>query len=282
MKPTSHKQKTTINGSKVSYWIYHPDKIPTIVMVHGFRGDHHGLEEVAAMLPDFRIIIPDLPGFGASTPLEATHDIHGYCDFLHTFIEGLGIEDAVVLGHSFGSIIAAHFAATNPRQLSKLILINPIAAPPLKGPRGLLTRLTIAYYWLGKELPENAGRKWLGHPMIVLAMSAMLAKTRDKELRKKIHSQHLAHFSSFQTRAVVLESFQASVNNTAIEKADKISVPTLLIAGEQDDIAPLKGQYDLKHKIKDSQLVIIPGVGHLIHYEAPISATEAITKFIRS
>jgi pimeloyl-ACP methyl ester carboxylesterase len=281
VRPSSHQQKVTINGSDVNYWIYHPDRSPTIVMIHGFRGNHHGLEAIARLLPEFRVIIPDLPGFGRSQPLISnTHDIKGYSEFLRAFIAGLGIDKPVVLGHSFGSIIAAHFAATYPQLLSKLILINPIASPALEGPRGALTRLTIAYYWIGEKLPEKISRKWLGHPMIVLTMSALLAKTRDKELRRKIHSEHLAHFSSFQTRAVVLESFRASVNHTAVEKAEKITVPTLLIAGEKDDIAPLKTQYEMHHKLRDSQLVIIPGVGHLIHYEAPISATEAITNFV--
>jgi pimeloyl-ACP methyl ester carboxylesterase len=282
MKPSSHQQTISIDGSNVNYWIYHPDKSPTIVMVHGFRGNHHGLEEIARMLPEFRIIIPDLPGFGESTPLDNPHTIDGYTKFLKAFILGLGLEKPVVLGHSFGSIITAHFAAHNPKMVDKLILINPIASPALKGPRGILTRATIAYYWLGEKLPEKAGRKWLSHPMIVLAMSALLAKTSSKELRKKIHSSHLTHFSSFQTRAVVLESFRASVNHTAIEKADMLTMPTLLIAGEQDDIAPLAAQYELKHKAKNAQLVIVPHVGHLIHYEAPVSATEAIKDFVQN
>ncbi|EDK72340.1 alpha/beta hydrolase fold, partial [candidate division TM7 genomosp. GTL1] len=258
----------------------HPDKSPTIVMVHGFRGNHYGLEEIAYMVPEFRVIIPDLPGFGDSASLTASrHDLEGYTNFLRNFIKGLGIESAIVLGHSFGSIIAAHFAAKYPSLASKLILVNPIASPPLKGPRGIMSGLTLAYYWVGGKLPPRVSRKWLSHPMIVLTMSALLTKTRDNSLRQKIHSEHLTHFSSFQTRAVVLESFYASIHHNALEKAEKISVPTLLIAGDQDEIAPLKDQYELKHAIKDSQLVIVPGVGHLIHYEAPISAAEAIKSF---
>jgi pimeloyl-ACP methyl ester carboxylesterase len=63
-------------GSATELWVYGPhDADTTIVLVHGFRGDHHGLEPVVAHLPRYRTIVADLPGFGASTPLAADHDI---------------------------------------------------------------------------------------------------------------------------------------------------------------------------------------------------------------
>lgn len=251
-------------------------------MIHGFRGDHHGLEDIIRELPaHYRVIVPDLPGFGESSEFTGQHSIENYTKFLHDFIAKVTDQPPVLLGHSFGSILAAHYAAEYPKTITKLILVNPIASPALKGRKAIFSHLTVLYYWLGNKLPARAGYKLLSSKAIVLTMSALLAKTKDKTLRRKIHRGHLAHFSSFQSRRVVMESFKASVSHTATEKADKITMPTLMIVGEIDDIAPLSAQKQLHQKIAGSQLVIAPRVGHLVHHEAPAIAAAAIATFAR-
>lgn len=274
------KNIAKLSHGQVHYWIYNPGGSETVVMVHGFRGDHHGLEDIVAELPkNYRVIVPDLPGFGESREFSDKHDIEGYTHFLHEFMKKVTDQPPVLLGHSFGSIITTHYAAEHPTTITKLILINPIASPALRGRKAIFSHLTVLYYWLGNKLPKKAGHKLLSSKAIVLTMSALLAKTKDKTLRSKIHRGHLAHFSSFQSRRVVMESFKASVSHTATEKADRITTPTLMIVGEIDDIAPLAGQKQLQQKLTDSQLVIAPRVGHLIHHEAPDIAAQAIDAF---
>ena len=110
----------SVLGSSTHYWDYGDPAAPTtIVMVHGFRGDHHGLEPVVAQLSGYRIISPDLPGFGESGPLtEVSHDIPGYGAWLGEFVAQLELSGPVViLGHSFGSIIVSGAVAAGlPRQ----------------------------------------------------------------------------------------------------------------------------------------------------------------------
>jgi pimeloyl-ACP methyl ester carboxylesterase len=270
-----------ILGSDVRYWVYNDDKPRAIVMVHGFRGTHHGLLDIIRALPDFKIIIPDLPGFGDSTPMDRVHDIAGYSEFVRQFVQQLHLAPRpVLLGHSFGSIIAANVAAQHPELFEKLILVNPIATPALKGPRTVLSYGAKLYYQLGAALPERPGRALLSSKAVVQLTSTMLAKTKDKALLADIHRHHHRHFSSFQTRQALLEAFDASIAHTATEFAPNIHIPTLLIAGAADDIAPVKGQFALEHQLPQAQLVIIDHVGHLIHREAPKEAAEAITKFI--
>ena len=78
-----------ILGSSTRFWDYGDrDADTTLVLVHGFRGDHHGLEPVVAQLDGVRMVSPDLPGFGESTPMtEAHHDIDGYGRWLGAFVE---------------------------------------------------------------------------------------------------------------------------------------------------------------------------------------------------
>lgn len=270
-----------ILGSDVRYWIYNEDKPHTIVVVHGFRGTHHGLLDIIRALPEYRIVIPDLPGFGDSTPMtEAKHDIAGYAMFFIEFVRQMQLHKATLLGHSFGSIVASNSIAAEPQLFDKLILINAIASPALKGPRKIGSLGAKLYYELGAKLPEKMGRKLLASKTIVQLTSVMLAKTKDKALRADIHRHHHRHFSSFQTREALLEAFNASIQHTATEYARDIHVPTLLIAGAVDDIAPLKGQFELERLLPDARLIVIQDVGHLIHREAPKEAAEAIREFL--
>jgi len=118
-------------GSRTRYWEYGtPSSGPTIVVVHGYRGDHHGLEPVVRLLSDFHVISPDLPGFGDSTPMtDRPHSIAGYEDWLRAFLEATGLGGSILLGHSFGSIVVAH-AVAGGVPASAVILVNPIADDP--------------------------------------------------------------------------------------------------------------------------------------------------------
>jgi pimeloyl-ACP methyl ester carboxylesterase len=276
-----------LNGSTVAYWTYEPvqatPETRTILVIHGFRGDHHGLLRVADQLPGMRIIMPDLPGFGSSGAFASgTHSVEHYGTFITDFMAALGLgPDTVLLGHSFGSIVAAHFVAAHPGAVSPLILINPIAAPALEGPKGIMTKLAVLYYRLAARLPRRLGLALLRSPLIVRVMSEAMAKTPDKELRRFIHGQHHAYFSAFADRDSLLESFTASVSGNVAEVAGQLSLPVLLIAGEKDEIAMLPDQHRLAALLPDGTLKVIPGVGHLIHYETPAPAAGFILTFLK-
>lgn len=277
------RRTLSVLGTTTRYWEYgDPHAASTIVMVHGFRGDHHGLEPVVAQnVAGVRVISPDLPGFGESSPFPVrTHDIDAYAAWLTSFVEQLAPSGRVVLlGHSFGSIIVAAAMARG-LPADAVVLVNPIAAPALSGPRGVLTRLAVFYYWAGARLPERLGYALLQNRAIVRVMSVSMAKTRDRALRRWIHAEHDRYFCAFANRQVVLEAFTASVGHDVSEYARHIAVPTLLVAADRDDITPLSAQHRLQSLFPHASLTVIDGVGHLIHYEKPAAAAAAITNFL--
>ncbi len=276
-----------LDGSRVAYWTYEPVRVSpgtrTILVIHGFRGDHHGLLRVADQLPEMRLIMPDLPGFGSSAAfVGARHSVERYGRFIGDFMAALDLgPETVLLGHSFGSIIASHFVADHPNAVSELILINPIAAPALEGPKGLMTKLAVLYYEAAARLPRRPGQALLRSQLIVRVMSEAMAKTKDKALRRFVHAQHSAYFSAFADRDSLLEAFKASVGSNVSEVAARLQLPVLLIAGEQDEIAMLPDQHKLVARLPDGVLEVIPGVGHLIHYETPGPAAGHIRRFLK-
>lgn len=142
-----------------------------------------------------------------------------------------------------------------------------------------MSKLAEGYYWLGNRLPNPLGSKLLSAKPIVLLMSTVLAKTKDKDLRKWIHNQHLTYFSTYHDRQTLNEAFKTSVGNNVQNVAKSIAVPTLLIAGELDDITKLEDQKTLNNTIDGSHLIVVDNVGHLTQYEAPDKVADAISSF---
>ena len=269
-------------GSRTRYWVYGPeDAAETVVVVHGYRGEHHGLEPVVAHLRGVRIISPDLPGFGESAALIGhRHDIAGYGQWLGQFVAALALpRPPVILGHSFGSIVVSA-AVAGGLAASRVILINPIAAPALEGPNGFMSRLTLIYYRTGRALPERLGAALLSSWLIVRFMSVFLVKSRDRSLRRWIHDQHHTYFSRYATRDSVVEGFEASISADVSQFAARIAQPTLLIGADQDPITTVAAQEHLATLFPDARLTILTGVGHLVHYEKPAEAAEAIVEFL--
>ncbi|MEJ6489244.1 alpha/beta hydrolase [Leucobacter sp. USCH14] len=271
-------------GVDTHAWSFGAESGETLILVHGFRGDHHGLQGIAARIaelrPELRVIVPDLPGFGESAAIPArTHDLTLYGDWLRAFAAAVAPDGFDVLGHSFGSLVVAS-AIAGGMEPARLILINPISSPALAGPQAALTQLAVGYYRAADLLPERAARRLLGNPVIVRVMSEVMAKTQDPELRAWIHDQHSRYFSRFADPSTLLEAFRASVSHTVGEFADAFTMPTLMIAGERDDITPLVKQLELQHRVPGSRLRIVPGSGHLVHYEAVDDAAAFVSDFI--
>jgi pimeloyl-ACP methyl ester carboxylesterase len=253
----------------------------TIILIHGFRGTHHGLELIAKQLKGMTTIIPDLPGFAEGETL-AHYDLESYVAWLAHFIASLNLQQPpILLGHSFGSIISAAYAAQYPDTIEKLILVNPIGAPALEGPRGMLTKLAVFYYWLGTKLPDASAHRWLASKTVVDIMSQAMTKTKDKKLRHYIFDQHRQYFSRFNTPQSVSQSFTTSVSNSVRDVAAQITTPTLLIAGAQDDITPLVKQKELVQLFPDASLKVIEHVGHLTHYETPDQVASFVDDFVK-
>ncbi|HCS61650.1 MAG TPA: alpha/beta hydrolase [Microbacterium sp.] len=275
------RHEVQVRGGTTAYWVYGPaDAATTIVAVHGFRGEHHGLEPVLAYLPEVRVIAPDLPGFGETSPLPGrTHNLDEYAGWLQDFASVVA-PGAVILGHSFGSIVASA-AVAGGLETPKLVLINPIGAPALEGPKGVMTRLAVFYYDLGAKLPEKLGTTLLRNKLIVRVMSVTMAKTKSPSLRRFIHNQHDTYFSDFADRDVLRDAFVASVSHDVRAFAPKIDMPTLLIAAQKDDITPIEAERTLATLFTNAELVEIADVGHLIHYETPAEAAGAVRQFLR-
>lgn len=307
---TGHEARIGADAQAVTtrYWQYgegmnaglFPEGSYPVLLVHGFRGDHHGLEIIAnyllKLIPNVSIISPDLPGFGRSADLPESapgeDSIDAYVAWLQDFVERanpLGLPLHLV-GHSFGSILTSAFAAAHPNSVALLSLINPISEPALEGSQRVASRLASLYYRVGAALPEKIGYPLLRSQLITRASSEVMMRTKDRAMRRFINGQHAAYFGSFGSRRGVLSAYEASIAHTAAEYAAAIRVPVQMLVAEDDDLGTPETARAMYATLTSRNLPVsssgarerldmIPEVGHLIHYETPRRAAELIADF---
>lgn len=264
----------------VPYRTYGDDAAPAVVMLHGLRGDHHGLEPIVSHLSGLRVIVPDLPGFGETAPLLGRrHDVDGYAAWARAFVEAVA-PGAALLGHSFGSIVAAHAVAAG-LAVPRLVLVTPIAGSALAGPRQVMTRATVLVHRLAAALPERVGAGLLRSRPFTRIASVAMVKTPDRALRRWIHAEHDRWFGGFADRATLLEAFTASVSHGVDEVAGAITAPTLVVATDLDDITTVAEQRRLTALFPDARIEVVTGTGHLVHYERPDAVADLVGAFLR-
>lgn len=280
MNPT--EKTVVVSHGKIHYWTYNHDKKTTILMVHGFRGTHHGLEKLIEQLPEFRIIVPDMPGFGDTPAMKNhKHTVENYSEMLREFIPKIGLKKPILFGHSMGTIIVADMIANSPKITERAVFVNPVAARPTEGFGAVKIAPGIAYHHLaGRYLPERIGTAILRNKTLFLIGSATMTKTKDKELRKWIHWNHITYMKRFSDRRTLLEAYDSSSNTTIRDYVTKLEVPILMVAGRKDDIAPIKTQRSLAALLKNAELIELDNVGHIIHYEQPAEAGTEIKRFL--
>ncbi|SMY12844.1 alpha/beta fold hydrolase [Brevibacterium jeotgali] len=262
------------------------------MLIHGFRGDHHGLALIAHELRDRDVWVPDLPGFGSAPVPRAGLDLAAFTTHIQALCaaaESASGARPTLVGHSFGSVLAAHAYAHSPDISCGVGLLSPIVQPALEGSARLLTQLTRLYYAAGAALPDRLGSALLANPFIVRGMSEVMATSSDRMTRRFIHDQHARHFSEYADRRSLAEAYRVSTEHTVAEVAAELartSGPLLVVAGDDDLIAPIEAARgfvaDLRERHVPVDAETLTGVGHLLHYERPAAVADAIETFART
>lgn len=254
-----------------------------LLAVHGFRGDHHGLELVVDGLSDFAVWAPDLPGFGASPAMpDAEHTVENLSAVVNQLAERL--DSPALLGHSFGSVVAAHAVSRRAFTYRHLVLLNPIARPALTAQSRVdraATAITDGFYRVAAALPSALGRRLLSNRLIVWTTGAFMTKTDDPRVLAYTHDQHQAYFSAFDSPEALLEAYRASVQYTVTDVAQSLKLPVTIIGGEADELSSPKDLSALADEIgsvnDDVETSILQRTGHLLHYERSAAAAALIT-----
>lgn len=256
-----------IGGRRLSYEDSGGEGTP-ILLLHGFP---HGAalweSQFAGLGGRFRIIAPDLPGFGGSEPPPdpMSWRIQHYADAAFGLLDELGVEKAVVGGISMGGYVAFSMLRRRPERIQALVLVDTAPGADSEETRDVRTEQQ-------KEAREK-GIEELSERLLLRLLSAK--HLADPELRKRVKGL-MAHPPPSYVAA--LEAMKHRPDSTP--ELGRIKLPCLIVVGEEDVITPPRVAQAMQRAIPGSRLVVLPGAGHLSNVEDPEGFNQALSDFV--
>jgi pimeloyl-ACP methyl ester carboxylesterase len=274
---------TLSDTTTIRYWTYHPEATITMVLIHGFTGSHEGFQYIIPLLPNIRFIVPDLPGFGASTIGRDDWSIDGIARLTNEFVASLRLpEPPHILGHSMGGLVVSSMLDQAPELYDKkAVLLSPVpTAIRTNDSRRAGAILGALQYAVGHRIPK-VGERIVKSRTITRAITKLIMTTTDKELQKEIHSHHFKNLDYISSIEFYSKLHRDINRQGSIDHAKALRMFTiLLISGDNDSVTPLREMRQFAAAIQPAQFIMLPGVGHLAHYEKALDVAEAIEAFI--
>ncbi len=239
-----------------------------LVLVHGFGADKDNFTRVARGLTShYRVIIPDLPGFGESSrPVAASFHISEQSERVHRFVATLGIDTAHFGGSSMGGWIVADHAARYPQQTLSLWLLAPggvsSADPSPMQKAYTVTGVSPLIAQSPGDFERIIDLVMADPPYMPYSMKRVLGERAARDA--KLHT----------------EIFEQIVKDDSLEQlATRIIAPSLIVWGQQDQVLDVSGAHILQQALKGAQLIVMPDVGHLPMLEKPKQAAADYLHF---
>ena len=243
---------------------------PPVVLLHAFPLCREMWAPQRTLADRFRVVTPDLFGFGGSPVPAAGWTTDSMADALAALLTGIGITDPVVLGGlSMGGYVALAFARKYPDRLRGLVLADT------------------------KAEADNAWAKAGRDKMIAFARESTAAAVAEEMLPKLLGETTRARrpevvaevrrIASAQTVDGVAAALAALRDRPdATPALGGIRVPTLVVVGAEDTLTPPDGAKKLADAIPGAKLEVIPTAGHLSNLECPAEFTTAVRMFLAS
>jgi 3-oxoadipate enol-lactonase len=239
-----------------------------VVLVHGFTGNlRNWALTVPVLTESFRTVSLDLRGHGLSDkPVrEEDYTLEVMASDVLAFLEALGISECYLVGHSMGGMISQHMILSRPELFRALALVDTAAQalPRRNEERARLMRIA------REEGMEAAFEE-----------QVRISPQRERMLG----NPEFIHVWREQFLMTSLEAFlacgAAMANRTSlVERLHEVRVPTLIVCGEHD--APfLEPSRRMHERLPGSELVIIPGAGHVPQIETPAEFNRVLSGFL--
>ncbi|CAN5863894.1 alpha/beta fold hydrolase [soil metagenome] len=273
--PTGHPHFSEVDGVRVHYQEAGNKSAPPIILIHGFASSTLVWSKVFLEFAarGFRVIAPDLLGYGYSAkPRDFDYTIVAQARMVDRLLDKLGLDQAIIVGSSYGGAVAATIALEYSERVERLVLVGAVTNnEPTKY---LLMRL-------------------FGSPLIGDILSPLLLGSR-RLLRRRMRQVYDRHswvlddhrvearhqpLRTAATHRAIIRTVRRWDADRIQREAHRITQSTLLLWGENDPEVPLRYGKQLHDAIKNARLIVFRDCGHLPHEEFPRAFTEVVSDF---
>lgn len=249
---------------------------PCVVLIHGLFVDHTSWDRVRELMADrFRVIAPDLPGFGASEkppPNRFPYGIDAFAEAIADLYAGLELGRAAVVGHGLGGAVALTLSARHPELVSRLVLVDALcySAHPKT-----LRELALVPFIGGLVFKQLLGRGLFRSHF----RNTMLSEGANCDVQR-IDAYYQA-FNTPAARGSALATLRNTVDTRSIvAQTSRIQTPSLVLWGRSDRLYPVTLGQRLSREIQGARFELLDA-GHSPQEECPEELAAHITRFLQ-
>lgn len=238
-----------------------------VVLLHGYTDSRRSYEPLMALMPPhLRLIAVTQRGHGDSSKPDGSYRVDAFAEDLTALFDHLRIGQAVVVGHSMGSLVAQRFALDHKDRVRALVLIGAFAT--VKGNPGAQAFWDEALSGLEDPVPRE---------LVLEFQTGAFARPVSRDFLDMIVDE------SLKVPARIWRGImQALLSDDFSHDLRRITAPTLILWGEKDVFCDAAGQHLLTRSIQGSRLIAMPGIGHSPHWEEPRRVSEILGAFVET
>ncbi len=264
-----------VAGMRVHYRDEGNGQIP-LVLLHGTGASLHTWDAWTETLGhDFRVIRLDLPGFGLTGPAPSDdYTIQAYVQYLDEFAQALELETFHLAGNSLGGQIAWNYASRHPDRVMRLILLDPAGLPKDQATTTSTVLRLARVPVLNKLLTSMTPRSLVEQSLIEVYADP-----------RKVSPELVDRYFELSRRPGNRQAFVSRALDYALDEDASlagVSQPTLILWGAEDRWIPVADAQGFADGIKNTRLIIYPGVGHVPMEEHPGPTARAALSFLNN
>jgi len=263
LPPTAHRQSV----QEISYLEYNPQAAKTIVLLHGLGATSESwVFQTPVLVEDgFRVLCPDIPGFGQSSWKGKTWSVSNVTTVLEEWLQIVAPHGYHLGGISMGGTFALQLTLEFPGMIRSLVLVSTFARLPVGNPAQW--PYYIKRYYLIIRYGLKAQAELVANRLFPAGDQALLRQAFIEQILKsddKTYTQALRALGLFNVE----------------RRIGQIHKPVLVISGENDTTIPLSAQKVLAAKIPGARYVIIPDAGHAVTVDQASQFNQALLDFL--
>jgi pimeloyl-ACP methyl ester carboxylesterase len=267
-----------VNNIDVHYW--DEGRGDVLILVHGFSSSVYTWRlNVEPLAEEFRVVVLDLPGFGyTDKPRDFDYSLEGYSDFLIDFMDVMDIDSATLAGNSMGGGGALTTALNSPERVDKLILVDSTGYPEHEED----DEVFLPFLLMGMPVAGEVLMSLNFRCVVEESMKGGVYYDNSFVTDEMVDYYYNAFRSENGQKAPlwVIRNLMATPP-MGTENISRISMPTLILWGEEDTLIPVEHAAFFDEDISDSRAVIYAEAGHLPHEEKADAVNEEIIDFMK-
>jgi len=240
------------------------DGVP-VLLLHGVTDSWRSFAPLLPHLPPaLRVCAVTQRGHAGASRPRAGYRIADLTADAAAVLDALGLDDAVVVGHSMGSVVAQRLALDHPERVRGLVLLNSFSA--------LARNAGVRELWDGAVAP-------LRDPIDARFVRAFQAGTVTRPIAADFLDLVVGESLAVPAR-IWRALFAGFLRTDFFDQLGAIAAPTLILAGGRDAICPVSDQQALAAAIPGARLTVVPEAGHSLHWEDPAYVAAALAAFL--